>query len=214
MDEETKIGDHYHSETRYCRDKMFGRRLRREEMPETYKTYPGSETISLPGPAFSAGKPIWDVLSRRRSIRNYKADPVSMEELSQLLWATQGVTARMGPYALRTAPSAGALYPVETYILINRVKDLEAGIYHYDVRQHRLEVVRKGDSGAAAAQAGLGQEMLQEAALVLIWTAVVGRSKWKYRERAYRYIYMDAGHIGQSAYRGSRTVAAIRCNKR
>lgn len=200
MDEELNIGDHYHLETKYYRDQMSGGRLRRSEMPDTYKTYPDSETISLPKPAYSTGEPIWDVLFRRRSIRDYTHDPISTAELSQLLWAIQGATAQMGPYAFRTAPSAGALYPIETYVLINRVEDMEAGVYHYDVRQHGLEVVRKGDFGPEIAQAGLGQEMLEEAALVLIWTAVVARSKWKYRERAYRYIYMDAGHMGQNAY--------------
>ena len=200
MSKEDNIGDRYQWETRYHRNDMSGGRLRPEEMPETYKTYPDAETVPLPEPTRSAGKFIWDILSRRRSIRDYSSAPASLEKLSQLRWAVQGVTARAGRYALRTAPSAGALYPLETYVLVNRVSDLEAGIYHYDVRRHRLEVVRKGDFGSEAAQAALGQEMVQEAAFVLIWTAVVARSKWKYRERAYRYIYMDAGHIGQNAY--------------
>ena len=200
MSKTNNIGDRYQSETRYHRNDMSGGRLRPEEMPETYKTYPDAETVPLPEPTHSAGKFIWDILSVRRSIRDYSSAPVSLEKLSQLLWAIQGVTARLGRYALRTVPSAGALYPLETYILINRVSDLEAGIYHYDVRGHRLEVVRKGDFGSEVAQAALGQNMAQEAAFVLIWTAVVARSKWKYRERAYRYIYMDAGHIGQNAY--------------
>jgi SagB-type dehydrogenase family enzyme len=134
-----------------------------------------------------------------------------MEELSQLLWAIQGVTAHAGDYALRTAPSAGALYPIETYVLVNRVSDLGAGLYHYDVRQHRLEVVRKGDFGSDIAQAALGQTFLQEAALVFLWTAVVARSKWKYRERAYRYIYMDAGHIGQNAYLAAEVLGLGAC---
>ena len=200
MSRETNIGDRYHSETKYHRDRNLGGRSRLEKMPEAYKTYPGTETISLPEPTLSVGKFIWDVLSRRRSIRGYTSASVSVGELSQLLWAIQGVTAHAGQYALRTAPSAGALYPIETYVLVNRVNDLTAGIYHYDVRQHRLEVVKRGNFGADIAQAALGQGMLQQAALVFIWTAVVARSKWKYRERAYRYIYMDAGHIGQNAY--------------
>ena len=143
---------------------------------------------------------MWDTLACRRSIRDYSSVAVSMAELSQLLWAIQGVTAHAGRYALRTAPSAGALYPIETYILVNLVSDLAAGIYHYDVRKHGLEVVRKGDFGAEIARAALGENMLKEAALVFLWTAVVARSKWKYFERAYRYMYMDAGHIGQNAY--------------
>jgi len=125
---------------------------------------------------------------------------VSAEDLSQLLWATQGITARTSYYSFRTAPSAGALYPVETYVLVNRVVGLSAGIYHYDVRRHRLEVLRKGNSGAELTRAALGQEMIREAAFVFIWTAVVARTRRKYSDRAYRYIYMEAGHICQNAY--------------
>ena len=211
MSKETQIGDLYHSETKYYRDRSLGGPLRWDRMPEAYKTYPGAETISLPEPTRSAGQFIWDLLSRRRSIRDYVPTPVSMKELSQLLWGIQGTTAHAGHYALRTAPSAGALYPIETYVLVNRVSDLAAGIYHYDVRRHGLEVVRKGDFGADAARAALGQNMLQEAALVFLWTAVVARSKWKYRERAYRYIYMDAGHIGQNAYLAAETLGLGCC---
>lgn len=200
MSKQENIGDLYHSETKYYRDRMAGGRLRREEMPEAYKTYPDAETISLSEPNRSVGNPIWDILSRRRSVRDYSPRPISKEELSQLLWATQGVTARAGQYAFRTAPSAGALYPIETYVVVNRVNDLAEGIYHYDVRGHKLEVVRKGSFGEELAQASLGQGMLQEGAFAFVWTAIVARSKWKYRERAYRYIYMDAGHIGQNAY--------------
>lgn len=211
MSKEVNIGDRYHSETKYHRDRSLAGGLRWERMPETYRTYPDAETISLPEPTCSAGKFIWDVLSRRRSIRDYTSTSVSMEELSQLLWAIQGVTAHAGDCALRTAPSAGALYPIETYVLVNRVGDLAAGLYHYDVRHHGLEVVRKGDFGSDIAQAALGQTFLQEAALVFLWTAVVARSKWKYRERAYRYIYMDAGHIGQNAYLAAEALGLGAC---
>jgi len=200
MSKETNIGDSYHLGTKYYRERKLDDRSRLSKMPEVYKTYPGAETVSLPKPDQSSGKPIWDLLSHRRSIRNYAYAPVSVSELSQLLWSIQGVTAHIGHYDLRTAPSAGALYPIETYVLINRVSDLSPGIYHYDVRQHSLEVIREGDFGMDLAYAALGQTMLQEAALVFIWTAVIARSKWKYADRAYRYIYMDAGHIGQNAY--------------
>lgn len=170
------------------------------KMLKPYKTYPDAEVVSLPEPVRTGGRSIWDILSSRRSVRDYTSEALSMNELSQLLWSVQGITAYAGRYALRTAPSAGALYPIETYVLINRVAGIEAGLYHYDVRYHRLEVIKKGDLGADIARAALGQDMLRTAALVFIWTAVFARSVWKYRERAYRYIYMDAGHIGQNAY--------------
>jgi len=200
MSKEDNIGDRYHSETKYYSDRSPAGSTNRIARPEPFKTYPDAETISLPEPTRSVGKFIWDIFSRRRSIRKYTRTPLSIDELSQLLWSIQGATERAGRYVLRTVPSAGALYPIETYIIVNRVRDLEAGIYHYDVRKHSLEVVQKGDFGADIAKAGLGQEMLQDASIVFVWTAIVARSKWKYMERGYRYIYMDAGHICQNAY--------------
>lgn len=200
MSKEQGIGDRYQAETKYYRNSMSGGGLRREDMAEPFKTYPDAETISLPEPKPTVEKSLWDVLERRRSIRDYADKPLSIQELSQLLWATQGVTATHGPYALRTAPSAGALYPIETYVLVNRVSEIHPGVYHYDVLHHRLEVLRKGDFGTDVSNAALGQDMLEQAGIVFIWTGIIGRSKWKYRERAYRYIYMDAGHICQNAY--------------
>jgi SagB-type dehydrogenase family enzyme len=121
-------------------------------------------------------------------------------ELSQLIWATQGITRRVRGFDFRACPSAGALYPIETYVVVNWVEGLLPGVYHYSVRAEELVFLREGLFGPALRDAGLGQEMLAEAASVFVWSAVVERSKWKYRERAYRYIYMDAGHIGQNLY--------------
>jgi SagB-type dehydrogenase family enzyme len=104
----------------------------------------------------------------------------------------------MGEYALRSAPSAGALYPVETYLSVQMVEGIEPGIYHYGVRDHELELLQPGDFRAEVAKAALDQGFLAEAAVVFAWTAVFARSKWKYKERAYRYVYLDAGHIAQS----------------
>jgi SagB-type dehydrogenase family enzyme len=104
----------------------------------------------------------------------------------------------MGEYALRAAPSAGALYPVETYLSVQMVEGIEPGIYHYNVRTHDLDRLRPGDFREAVAEAALDQGFLAEAAVVFAWTAVFARSKWKYKERAYRYVYLDAGHIAQN----------------
>jgi len=200
MSKNINVGDIYHSETKYYRDRMSGGRMQLPDASVFYKTYPDAETISLPEPDLSSGDSIWDVIKQRRSIRNYSLEEASMNELSILLWAIQGVTTHRGTYAFRTSPSAGALFPIETYILINRVHGLEPGVYHYDVLKNRLEVLKKGNFGSELAHAALGQGMVTDSALTFIWTAVIARSKWKYRERAYRYIYMDAGHIGQNAY--------------
>lgn len=194
------IGDDYHSETKYFRNSIRGRRQMFDKLPEPYKNYPDSESIALPEPIKTSGAGIWDILMHRRSRRNYTNEYLSIADLSQILWAIQGVTAYAGHYALRTSPSAGALYPIETYIIVNRIDNLEPGVYHYNMLNHALEIIKKGNFGKDISKAALDQTMLEDSAFTFIWTAVVARSKWKYGERAYRYIYMDAGHIGQNAY--------------
>lgn len=192
------IGDDFQQETKYDRDRMSGGRLDRENRPEAFKHYPDAETVELPLPMDVPPMALWRALAERRSVREYTGEPTTLMQLSQLLWAAQGVTARMGEYLLRTAPSAGALYPVETYLVVNHVTKVPAGICHYDVQNHRLEVVRSGDFRREVARAALDQVMCTRAAVVFIWTAVFGRGKWKYGQRAYRYVYLDAGHIAQN----------------
>jgi SagB-type dehydrogenase family enzyme len=104
----------------------------------------------------------------------------------------------MQGYGLRTAPSAGALYPLELYLSVQNVSAIESGLYHYAVEPHQLEGLAKGDFRLRVARAALDQEMAYAASAVFIWTAVFERSKWKYRQRAYRYVYLDAGHSAQN----------------
>ena len=117
---------------------------------------------------------------------------------SFLLWASTGVQRKEGGHEFRTAPSAGALYPVDTYVIAHRVEGAACGVYHYGVSGHLLEEVAPGDFRRDLARAALFQEFCSEAAAAFVWTAVFPRAKWKYRERAYRYVYLDAGHIAQN----------------
>lgn len=190
-------GRDFQRETKHRRDRLVGRRMDWNSKPETYKEYPGRPTVVLPEPR-PPDKSLHDAFRWRRSVRRFSDDPVSLEELSYLLWACDGVTLRERGYEFRTAPSAGALYPVETYVAVNNVPGLAPGIYHYSVKQHRLEQVRKGNLGEEVGRAALDQGMCALAPVVLIWTAVFERSRWKYGERAYRYVYLDAGHIAQN----------------
>jgi len=192
------IGDRFQGETKYIRDKLPAGYLDWGKKPGPYKAYPDAPKVKLPKPAGAGGMPIWEAVGRRRSVRDFRSSSLRAADLSQLLWASQGVTRVMGEYALRSAPSAGALYPVETYLSVQMVEGIEAGIYHYGVREHELDLLRTGDFRAAVAEAALDQGFLAEAAVVFAWTAVFARSKWKYKERAYRYVYLDAGHIAQN----------------
>jgi SagB-type dehydrogenase family enzyme len=169
-----------------------------KKKPPTFKEYLNCERISLPPPLMDEGTGIWTAIRKRRSIRAYTEAPLSLATLSQLLWATQGVTGHAGDHLLRTAPSAGALYPIETYLYLDRVDGLEKGLYHYNVPHHHLDFLRKGDFSKEVRGGALDQQIAQRAAVVVLWSAVFERSKWKYLQRAYRYIFLDAGHIAQN----------------
>jgi SagB-type dehydrogenase family enzyme len=168
--------------------------LKRKKQPDVGKARPGLPIVRLPEPDFM-GMPLEEALRKRRSARNYSKKPVALEALSQLLFSAQGITGETYGVKLRTAPSAGGLYPMELYIFAHNVEGLPPGLYHYSPFRHSLTVLERGDYGKALLRAGLEQEMLRDAALVIALTAVPERTTWKYGERGYRYIYMEAGHI-------------------
>lgn len=192
------VGDRFQQETKHARGGLPGGALDWTARPDTYKRYPAAPQIALPRPRTEGGEGLWSALSKRRSVRRYSPDPLPLEELSQGLWAAQGITRQTPSFAFRTAPSAGALYPVETYLAAHAVRGLAPGIYHYAVEDHVLEQLQLGDMRAQVARTALDQRVAHNAPVVFIWTAVFERSKWKYGQRAYRYIYLDAGHMAQN----------------
>ena len=159
---------------------------------------PEDQLVRLPAPQRTEGPPLWDVVGARRSVRRYGGAPLSPAELSQLLWACQGITAERRGLSFRAAPSAGALYPIDTYLLANAVDGLPPGIYRYVSEAHALTLVRPGALGEQACAAALDQGMVQDAQATFFWTATFGRARWRYGERCYRYAYLDAGHIAQN----------------
>ena len=197
-----EIGESFQEETKYAPDRMGGHYLDWENMPERYKNFPESTPrVKLPGAKLGKDANLWEILIRRRSVRNYSTDTaLPLGTLSALLWATQGITAEAEGYQFRSAPSAGGLYPIETYLLVRDVESLAQGVYHFRPYAFDLELIKFGDFSWDLAQAALGQGMIADAQVTFLWTAVVERSKWKYRQRAYRYIYLDAGHIAQNLY--------------
>lgn len=166
-----------------------------------YKTYENAiETITLEAPVLSVKSDLWETMKSRRSGRKYASTELTFHDLSLLIWSMNGITLETEHFDLRTSPSAGALYPIETYIAANRVETLEPGIYHHNVKQNTLEFIRDGYAGERLARAALGQKICERSAAVFIWTAIPARSTWKYKERALRYIYLDAGHIAQNLH--------------
>jgi SagB-type dehydrogenase family enzyme len=192
------IGDRFQQQTKYLPDRMPGHRLVWEAKPALYKEYPQAPKIELPPFEPSAAMSLDETLRRRKSIRDFRDKPLSKGQLSYLLWASAGIQRQEDGYAFRTAPSAGALYPVETYVIVNNVRDLQAGLYHYSIQAHQLQAMASRDLRHEIAEAALGQTMCATAPAVFIWSAVFERCKWKYGQRAYRYIYLDAGHIAEN----------------
>lgn len=156
-----------------------------------------SGKISLPEPFFKGKLSTEEALQRRRSVRKYQDKPLTLQEISQLLWAAQGIT---GEYGMRTAPSAGALYPIELYLVACSVDGLAAGIYRYRPKGHELLKVAEGDKRRDLSLAALGQESLRKGAASVVIAAVYGRTTGKYRERGMRYVHMEVGGVAENIH--------------
>lgn len=153
--------------------------------------------IRLPTPDVVGERALEGLLSQRRSVREFTDRLLSLVEVGQLAWAAQGVTHRDG---LRTAPSAGALYPLELYVVAGAVEGLEPGVYRYRPEGHYLEATAGGDRRAALARAALDQSWVADAAAIFVFTAVYQRTARKYGERAVRYVHMEVGHAAQNLF--------------
>lgn len=158
----------------------------------------GSERIKLPKPKYNSTTSIEETLLKRRSIRKYKDEPLKLEDVAQLLWAAQGITEPID--GLRTAPSAGALYPLELYIVINNVEGISKGVYKYNLYEHKLVKHNDKDVRDELMIAALEQEYVRDCALVIVISAIYKRTTWKYGARGIKYVYMEAGHVAQNIY--------------
>jgi len=153
--------------------------------------------IELPEPRLDSATSIEQALLMRRSVRNYTSEALTLHEVSQLLWAAQGVT---DPRGFRTAPSAGATYPLEAYLLVGDVDNLTPGAYHYIPANHKLVKVLEGDFRAELAAAAWGQSPIKEGAANIVITGVYERTVKRYGNRGIRYVHMEAGHAAQNIY--------------
>ncbi|MEJ5367855.1 MAG: SagB/ThcOx family dehydrogenase [Bryobacteraceae bacterium] len=151
--------------------------------------------IRLPAPRTTGPVPLERALLERRSVRSYSRAPLSLEDIAQLLWAAQGITSRGG---YRTAPSAGALYPLETFLCAGRVEGLPAGVYKYRPQAHELLRLSEGDFRDRLAGAALGQAWIREAPVTVALASVMSRITGRYQQRGVRYAWMEAGHAAQN----------------
>lgn len=177
---------------------------------------PGSRQIVLPGPETWTSIPelgVKTAIARRRSRRKYTMEPLGLEELAFLLWATQGLRSAGGQDAnFRTVPSAGCRHAFETYVLAFRVETLEPAIYRYLPFGHALiEESRREGMEALLSRAAFGQRFCGESAATIVWTAVPARMEWRYIEAAYKVIVLDAGHVCQNLYLACENIGAGTC---
>ena len=179
--------------------------LKGEEMKasKSLKDSSKDESFELPEPKLSSKISVEEALLKRRSVRDYGKDSLSIEEISQLLWAAQGITVRWGG---RTAPSAGALYPLEIYVVMGEVKGLVPGLYQYDPGKHSITKKVDGDLRQKLTQASLYQDEIAKAPATFVITAVYERTMKKYRQRGIQYVHMEVGGVGENIYLQAETL--------
>ncbi len=176
---------------------------------------PQAALIDLPSPD-SLHIPALDLrlaIEQRRTLRHYQETPLTLSELSYLLWATQGVqNVTNRPVTFRTVPSAGARHAFETFLLLNRVADVTPGLYRYIALEHALLPVNSNPALVdTLVHACWDQEQVRRSAATFFWAAVLERMYWRYGERGYRYLLLDAGHVCQNLYLAAESVACGVC---
>jgi len=160
-----------------------------------------NKSIVLPEPRYTGNISVEEAMNKRRSIRRYSNEGLTLQEVSQLLWACSGKTFDGVTRASRTCPSAGGLYPLEVYIVAGKVKSLKEGIYKYIWEDHRIEIMKEGDYRRKLAVAAIGQVWLMAAPASIIITAHYNKTGRVYGDRGIiRYVHMDAGHSAQNIY--------------
>ncbi len=196
------IGQEFMHKTRY---EEMGKSLQQQGLPQSpleLACPEGAVLIQLPSPA-DVKIPALDLrvaIERRKTLRQYQEKPLTLDELSFLLWTTQGIREIISrPVTMRNVPSAGARHAFETYILVNRVETLTPGVYRYIATRHALLSVKLAVTiMSEIMHACLDQAQIEGSAVTFIWDAVVERMFWRYNERGYRYLHLDAGIVGQN----------------
>ncbi len=159
----------------------------------------GAEAIKLPPPVKRGGMPLVEALAVRRTVRDFASRPLDLKQISQLLWGADGTN---DPRGHRVAPSAGATYPLDLFLVVGErgVTDLAPGVYHYQVAAHALTLVAPGDMRAAVARASLHQTWMTQAPVMVVITGEYRRCTGRYGERGIRYTHMESGNVSQNLF--------------
>lgn len=200
---EADVARLFHVHSRHERSRTTEVSLDYDRLELRFRTYPGARRTPLPGRDFDLAEPLGAVLERRRSVRDYALRPLPLAALGRLLHASYGIKREreVGDVAVeRAAPSAGGRYPLEIYVATQSVEGVEDGIHHYDARAHELELRSPGVAQPRLGSLALDQRMVHDSNVVVIITAIPERTMWKYGQRGYRYVWLDAGHLGENLY--------------
>ncbi|MEW6524865.1 MAG: SagB/ThcOx family dehydrogenase [Bacillota bacterium] len=211
----SRVGKEFMQKTKY---QYLGQSDQARELPQPPLEKPleaGKPLVELPRPGHwqVPGADLALTITARVSVRHYLEKPLSLEELAYLLWCTQGVkTVTARPVTLRTVPSAGARHPLETYLLVNNVEGVLPGVYRYAAIDHGLVQLTTGPGlGDQFARACLNQRFVGLSAVAFFWAADAYRCIWRYGERGYRYMHLDAGHVCQNLYLAAMSIGCGCC---
>ena len=209
----TEIGPQFIEQTKY---EYLTKSAQQQGVPQPPLEAPldlGGDIRKLPSPD-AIHTDLKRLIEARTTTRKYKTSSITQEELAYLLWCTQGVKEITGDnYATRrNVPSAGARHPFETFVLANRVDGLPVGVYRYLALEHKLEEYLSGERiTGELTSACANQEMVAEGAVTFFWVADIARTTWRYGQRGYRYIFLDAGHVCQNLYLTAETIGCGVC---
>jgi len=193
------VGQRFHRETSFDESGFVGKNISWGKRIPLYKKYPDAQKTKLPAPSFT-GQPVERVIGQRKSTRSFSDKPITLAELSQLLLSANGLTHTSGSFEMRAAPSGGALYPVELYVIVHNVESLDNGLYHFQVADSSLELIKAGDFSRKIHEAANNQNAVGKSPLTVVLTARFARSTVKYADRGYRYIYIETGAICENIY--------------
>ncbi|MBD3185700.1 SagB/ThcOx family dehydrogenase [Candidatus Bathyarchaeota archaeon] len=212
---DNRYGDEFQQRSKYRRGHLPGHRLDFHSKPSTYKQHESViKSVDLPSNHEFRIDSFIKVLKDRRSRRAFSPDAITLQDLSTLLKFTTGTRSgniSRDNFHFRHVPSAGGLFPHETYVIANRVEGISRGLYHYNIPKESLDLLKTGDHEKTLARICLDQDMAYLCAAGFLWVAIIPRSKWKYLQRCYRYIYMDIGHVGQNFYLVSEALKLACC---
>jgi len=198
-DENMSIGQRFHYETSFGDKGYKGKDISWGKRVPLYKTYREALKVKLPSPVFE-GMSVEKAIRERRSERSFTNRSMSLEQLAQILFSAYGITSSSSGYDFRAAPSGGALYPIEVYVIANNVESLANGFYHFQISDSSLELIKEGDFSKNIHRAANRQDAVGSSPITLVFTARFDRMTAKYADRGYRYIYIEVGAICENVY--------------